>query len=167
VDIQCPSHRRTLLTFCLCLSYFGVRIVINCYTLLLFLSKDVHLIGHIRPFCILATRLMLEQENVVVTFIVSPQALDKTRTEVSRQFLNGSKALKRIRYILKGCTVNRFRASVLILICFLNLKDPLAVSTQWRRNVRPSESIHRCIPCCIPDSLSSQANYMFRNGNDV
>ena len=52
------------------------------------------------PFCILATRLVLEQENVMVTFIVAPDVLDKTRTEVSRQFLNqseSSKALQRIR----------------------------------------------------------------------
>jgi hypothetical protein len=52
------------------------------------------------PFCILATRLMLEQENVVVTFIVAPHVLDKTRTELSRQFLNepeSSEILQRIR----------------------------------------------------------------------
>ena len=92
VDFQC--HRRILLTFCLCLSYFGVRTVISRYTHL------IHLIGHIRPFCILATRLVLEQENVVVTFIVGPHFLDKTRAEVSRQFFSepeSSKALQRIR----------------------------------------------------------------------
>ena len=49
----------------------------------------------------------------------------------------------------------------------LILKNPLAVSTQWRRNDRQSEGIRRCIPCRIPDPLSSQANYMFRNGHDV
>ena len=59
------------------------------------------LLGHIRPFCVLALRLVREQENVVVTFMVGPHVLEKTRTEVSRQFLDESsdiaKALKRIR----------------------------------------------------------------------
>ena len=98
MNSQLECHRQTLLTFCLYLPYFGVRIVVsNRYTLLFI---DARLIGHIRPFCILATRLVLEQENVVVTFIVSPDVLDKTRTEVSRQFLiepESSKALERIR----------------------------------------------------------------------
>ena len=71
----------------------------TCYqSLYSSISKDAHLIGHIRPFSILATRLVLEQENVVVTFIVSPDFLDKTVTEISRQFLNEpSKDLQRIR----------------------------------------------------------------------
>jgi hypothetical protein len=63
----------------------------------------VTFIGHVRPLCILATRLVLEEENVVVTLIVAPQVLDKSRTDVSRQLqaLNEpsvtSKALQRIR----------------------------------------------------------------------
>ena len=70
----------------------------NCDLSLYSFNKDVHLIGHIRPFCILAMRLVLEQENVVVTFIVTPQVLDKTRTEVSRQIFNEPpEALQRIR----------------------------------------------------------------------
>ena len=66
--------------------------------------KDVHylcLIGHVRPLCALATRLVREQEAIIATIIVASQVLDKTRTEVSRQFLDGpsgsSKALQRIR----------------------------------------------------------------------
>ena len=50
---------------------------------------------------VLATRLVREQENVVVTLIVAPILLDKTRTEISRQFLNEpleiSRAFQRIR----------------------------------------------------------------------
>ena len=59
------------------------------------------ILGHIRPFCVLAPRLVREQENVVVTFMVAPDALEKTRAEVSRQFLGESsdsaEALQRIR----------------------------------------------------------------------
>ena len=44
---------------------------------------------------------MREQESIIVTFIVAPHVLEKTRTEISRQFLNepseSSKALQRIR----------------------------------------------------------------------
>ena len=58
-------------------------------------------IGHVRPFCALATRLVRGQETTIVTFIVAPHVLDKTRTEISRQFLDedleSSKALQRIR----------------------------------------------------------------------
>ena len=69
---------------------------------LIALDRDAHfkLIGHIRPFCILATRLVLEQENVVITLMVAPHVLDKTRSEVSRQFINEpskAQALQRIR----------------------------------------------------------------------
>ena len=59
------------------------------------------LLGHIRPFCVLATRFVREQENVVVTFMVAPDVLRKTQIEVSRQFLDESsdsaEALQRIR----------------------------------------------------------------------
>jgi hypothetical protein len=58
-------------------------------------------LGHIRPFCVLAPRLVREQKNVVVTFIVGSNVLEKTRAEVSRQFLDDSsdsaEALQRIR----------------------------------------------------------------------
>ena len=66
--------------------------------------QDIHLTsltGHIRPFCALAMRLVREQETIIVTLLVAPHQLDKTRTEVSRHFLDepsgGSKALERIR----------------------------------------------------------------------
>ena len=59
------------------------------------------ILGHIRPFCVLAARLVREQENVVLTFMVAPDVLEKTRAEVSRQFLDESsdsvEALHRIR----------------------------------------------------------------------
>jgi hypothetical protein len=59
------------------------------------------ILGHTRAFCVLAPRLVRERDNVVVTFMVSPYALEKIRTEVSRQFLDKSsgsaEALKRIR----------------------------------------------------------------------
>ena len=59
------------------------------------------MIGHIRPFCALATRLVREQGTIIVTFIVPPLLLDKTRIEVSRQFLDElsgfQKALQRVR----------------------------------------------------------------------
>ena len=74
------------------------------YHSLLYPFEDIHLIcpiGHMRPLCTLATRLVREQETIIVSFIVSPHVLDKTRTEISRQFLDepseGSKALQRIR----------------------------------------------------------------------
>jgi hypothetical protein len=44
-----------------------------------------------------------EQENIIVTFIVAPHVLNKTRTEISRQFFDESskksKALQRIRIV--------------------------------------------------------------------
>lgn len=59
--------------------------------------------GHVRPFCILATRFVREQESIVLTFIVAPHMLEKTRAEVSRQFRDksseSSKALQRIRIL--------------------------------------------------------------------
>ena len=60
-----------------------------------------HPIGHIRPLCTLATRLVRERENIIVTLIVAPHVLDKTQSEVSRQFLDDpsekSKALQQVR----------------------------------------------------------------------
>ncbi|KAF8797535.1 UDP-Glycosyltransferase/glycogen phosphorylase [Phlegmacium glaucopus] len=65
--------------------------------------------GHIRPFCVLATRIVREQENSVVTFIVVPHLLEKARAEISRQFRDEpsetAKALQRIR-ILSPCPSN-------------------------------------------------------------
>ena len=93
-------HRRIFLTFCFALFQLGVR---NYHSSLCFF-KDIHsifLIGHVRPFCALATRLVREEKTIVATFVIPPDLLDKTRTEVSRQFLDepsgSSKALQRIR----------------------------------------------------------------------
>ena len=73
-------------------------------------------IGHVRPFSTFATHLVCEQENIIVTFIVTPDALDKTRREVSRQLLDksseNSKAFQRIRYMLKAV---QCMGSILIL----------------------------------------------------
>ena len=59
------------------------------------------ILGDIRPFCVLTPRLVREQENVVVTFMVAPHVLEKARAEISRQFLDessdGAEALHRIR----------------------------------------------------------------------
>ena len=88
------------LTFYFALFLHGVRtIIIPSH------RNDIHLIiyliGHIRPFCALAIRLVREQETIIATLIVAPHLLDKTRTEVSRHFLDessgSSKALQRIR----------------------------------------------------------------------
>ena len=61
----------------------------------------IEYLGHIRPFCVLAPRLVREQKNVVVTFMVGSHVLEKTRAEISRQFLDdssdGAEALHRIR----------------------------------------------------------------------
>ena len=96
-EVQC--HRWIPLTFCFILFQLGVRFIIHHYALFRIFTRC--LIGHIRPFCALATRLAREQENIIVTFIVTPHLLDKTKTEVSRQFLDepseSSKALQRIR----------------------------------------------------------------------
>ena len=54
-----------------------------------------------RPFSVLASRLVREQKNVVVTFMVGSHVLEKTRAEVSRQLHDESsdtaEALQRIR----------------------------------------------------------------------
>ena len=55
-----------------------------------------------RPFCVLASRLVREQKNVVVTFIMAgSHVLEKMRAEVLRQLFDGSsdiaETLQRIR----------------------------------------------------------------------
>ena len=58
------------------------------------------MLGHIRPFCVLAQRLVREQESVVVTFMVDPNSLEKIQDEVSRlSFLSsdGAQVPQRIR----------------------------------------------------------------------
>ena len=87
---------RRLLILYFSLFQLGVRITIHRYPLWL-----IEYLGHIRPFCVLAPRLVREPKNVVVTFITGSNVLEKTRAEVSRQFLDNSsdsaEALQRIR----------------------------------------------------------------------
>ncbi|PPQ70942.1 hypothetical protein CVT25_013291 [Psilocybe cyanescens] len=42
--------------------------------------------GHVRPFCILAARLVKEHETAIVTMILSPSLLSKAETEVAAEF---------------------------------------------------------------------------------
>ncbi|PPQ89305.1 hypothetical protein CVT25_000372 [Psilocybe cyanescens] len=42
--------------------------------------------GHIRPFCIFAARLVKENENVVVTLLLTPNLLKKAQYEISAEF---------------------------------------------------------------------------------
>ena len=48
------------------------------------------------------------------------------------------------------------------------LKDPVAIEQlDWRRSGANDETNRRCIPCCIPESLRGEANYMFRNKHNI
>lgn len=42
------------------------------------------LIGHTRPMCVLAARLVSEHDRAVVTILTSPNLLDKMHSEISR-----------------------------------------------------------------------------------
>ncbi|KAJ7019485.1 UDP-Glycosyltransferase/glycogen phosphorylase [Mycena alexandri] len=55
--------------------------------------------GHVRPLCVLAGRVVSEGDEIVVTVLMAPNLLEKARAEVSRQFLDGHEALKRIRVV--------------------------------------------------------------------
>ena len=92
-------HRQRPLIFYFSLFQLGVRVTLLLHSSLYSLTHWI--LGHIRPFCVLAPRLVREQKNVVVTFMVAPQVLEKVRAEISRQFLDESsdsvEALKRIR----------------------------------------------------------------------
>ena len=96
--LEMPSH------FILCPFQGWGKLSIISFTVTLQITRQL---GHIRPFCALATRLVREREPIIVTFIVAPPLLDKTRTEISRQFLDddgpsssgssNNNALQRIR----------------------------------------------------------------------
>lgn len=60
--------------------------------------------GHTRPFCILAARLVKENENVVVTMLISPNFLDKAHREISAELQSGDSKVtrQRIRQVLLG-----------------------------------------------------------------
>ncbi|KIM47391.1 glycosyltransferase family 1 protein [Hebeloma cylindrosporum] len=76
-------------------------------------ATDSHLLlvplpvfGHIRPACILAARLVLERDNVVVTFFAPPRDLEQVRKDITNQFPESliapgvkENALKRIRIV--------------------------------------------------------------------
>ena len=103
---------------------------------------DIHStcpIGHIRPFCALATRLVRGQETIIVTLIVSPHELNKTKTEVSHLFVDepsdASKALERIRYMLKRCALYALYALYLCRLiyagrCWISFQSPTPPHTQ-------------------------------------
>ncbi|KDR69167.1 hypothetical protein GALMADRAFT_145572 [Galerina marginata CBS 339.88] len=57
--------------------------------------------GHVRPFCILAARLVNENENIVVTMIIASMFLDKAHAEISSEFRDGASenARERIRVL--------------------------------------------------------------------
>ena len=135
---------------------------------LLLCRLTYQILGHIRPFCVLAARLVREHENAMVTLMVSPDVLEKTRGEVSRQFLDESsesdsaRALQRIRSMMKSCWV-----WYVFYLSALNLKDPFADPVLQSRPVWKDENIFRCIPCSIPNSIRGQANYMFCNGYNI
>ena len=160
---QC--HRRKSLTFCFALFQLGVRIwvIIHRYTLLKIFTS-ICLIGHVRPFCTLATRLVRERETIIVTLIVASQVLYKTRTEISRQFLDEpsgsskSKACQRVRYMFMIFII------IALYLSVPNLKDHFSIwHLEERRYDGHLKGIRRYIPCCIPSSLWGQANYLFRN----
>ncbi|KAJ7097455.1 hypothetical protein C8R44DRAFT_370256 [Mycena epipterygia] len=54
--------------------------------------------GHIRPLCVLATRLVAEVD-VIVTLLIAPNWLKQTRLDVSSQFPSGHEAVERIRVV--------------------------------------------------------------------
>ncbi|KAH9476195.1 UDP-glycosyltransferase 84A1 [Psilocybe cubensis] len=72
-------------------------------------KKTVHFVfsafpawGHAKSFCVLATRLVEENENVVITLILAPNLLDKAETLINTEldFLNASdETRKRIRLL--------------------------------------------------------------------
>ncbi|KDR73125.1 hypothetical protein GALMADRAFT_158264 [Galerina marginata CBS 339.88] len=66
-----------------------------------FLFSAIPAWGHIRPFCILAARLVSENENIVVTMILAPNFLDKAHSEISAEFGEGGsdQARRRIRVL--------------------------------------------------------------------
>jgi len=62
--------------------------------------------GHTRPLCVLAARLVLEKENLVLTFFAPPHKLEQVREDISKQYPESlvssdmkEKALKRVRLV--------------------------------------------------------------------
>ncbi|KAH9476235.1 UDP-glycosyltransferase 74G1 [Psilocybe cubensis] len=74
--------------------------------------------GHVRPFCILAARLVQANENVVVTMILVPPFLKKAHAEISAEFRDtaSESARSRLRVLapFKSDTENPFDLMPLI-----------------------------------------------------
>ncbi|KIM47087.1 glycosyltransferase family 1 protein [Hebeloma cylindrosporum] len=71
-----------------------------------FLLVPLPAFGHTRPVCVLAARLVLEEENVVLTFFAPPHQFEQVRKDISNQLPDSlissdvkEKALKRIRIV--------------------------------------------------------------------
>ncbi|KIM47390.1 glycosyltransferase family 1 protein [Hebeloma cylindrosporum] len=70
------------------------------------LLVPLYAFGHIRPLCALAARLLMEKENVILTFFAPPHQLEQVRKDISNQFPKSlistdvkGNALKRIRVV--------------------------------------------------------------------
>ncbi|KDR70117.1 hypothetical protein GALMADRAFT_887158 [Galerina marginata CBS 339.88] len=57
--------------------------------------------GHVRGFCILAARLVNENENIVITMFIAPKLLEKAHSEISTELGDGVREdiLARIRIL--------------------------------------------------------------------
>ncbi|KDR78382.1 hypothetical protein GALMADRAFT_138474 [Galerina marginata CBS 339.88] len=77
-----------------------------------FLFSAVPSWGHIRSFCILAARIVNENENFVVTIIVAPSMLDKAHGEILAEFRDGvsEQTRQRVRVLstFQSTAVNPF-----------------------------------------------------------
>ena len=90
------------------------------------------------------------------------QNQNRSITSISRRTYG---KLERIR--TNQVNVKRCAPLDLVYLSFSNLKDPLAIELNWPRSSGHIETIRRCLPCCIPDSLRCKANYMFCNEYNV
>ena len=64
--------------------------------------------GHTRPLCVLAARLVLGKENLVLTFFAPPHQLEQVREDILNQYLESlissdmkEKVLKRVRLVVR------------------------------------------------------------------
>jgi hypothetical protein len=68
------------------------------------LSRSLNLsAGHVKPLVVLATRAVVENSNLIVTMLLSPNHIDKVHIELSRLLPGQEKkaALQRIRSVLQ------------------------------------------------------------------
>jgi len=56
-------------------------------------------IGHARPFCVLAARLVKENKNLIITIVLAPTLLSKAQREVASELRGDAdeSILRRIR----------------------------------------------------------------------